>query len=193
VAGLIADCVCQQSVSFARDGGPPRLRAECPRRGSAPVACRSVGSPEGGHRPAGGACPFFLWSATLMPLLTWIGFTLSISTGGNVAAWSFCEAGREKHWPCLPPLPRFPGFFFAGVAEHDGLYRGARPLESSWGFLADPWRGWRLEESRKEGIRDSGSRFGIKNTGFRIPEGCNSGCGFPTSRHFLSAHAGVQT
>jgi APA family basic amino acid/polyamine antiporter len=97
-----------------------------------------------------------LWSATFTSLLTYIGFTLGLSTAGAVAGlvrWRL----REGPALAVPGWPWLPLVFLAAILGTTGFTIARRPWESAIGLATGlaglaAWRltsGWR----RKGGLR----------------------------------------
>jgi APA family basic amino acid/polyamine antiporter len=76
-----------------------------------------------------------LWTATFDALLTFIGFTLGISTAATVAALLVLRRREGKSLP-IPGFPYVPWLFLAGVVAITGFTIVQRPLESLVGLGA---------------------------------------------------------
>lgn len=91
-----------------------------------------------------------LWSATYESLLTYIGFTLGLSTAGTVVGLIRL---RLQEGPRLPVVgwPWVPALFLLGVTAMALFTIINRPLESAVGFgtMALGWLAWRLKSGRR--------------------------------------------
>jgi len=146
VAGLIA-LVLLSSVSSLVMAGP-RVYAQMAADGYLPgrLAVAS-GPPRAAIAVQAGLALFFLWSATFEALLTWIGFTLSLSTAAAVAALIRLKA-REGAALAVPGWPIVPWVFLAGVAAMIVFTASQRPLESLVGaaVIAAGFAVWRVQQ-----------------------------------------------
>lgn len=150
VAGLIA-LVLVSSVSSLVMAGP-RVYAQMAADGYLPRRLAVVsGPPRAAIAVQAGLALFFLWSATFEALLTWIGFTLSLSTAAAVTALIVLKS-REGAKMEVPGWPLVPWLFLAGVAAMTVFTVAQRPLESLVGLatIAAGLAAWRLH-GRKEG------------------------------------------
>ncbi len=150
VAGLIA-LVLVSSVSSLVMAGP-RVYAQMAADGYLPRRLAVVaGPPRAAIAVPAGRALFFLWSATFEALLTWIGFTLSLSTAAAVTALIVLKS-REGAKMEVPGWPFVPWLFLAGVAAMTVFTVAQRPLESLVGLatIAAGLAAWRLH-GRKEG------------------------------------------
>ncbi len=150
VAGLIA-LVLVSSVSSLVMAGP-RVYAQMATDGYLPRRLAVVsGPPRAAIAVQAGLALFFLWSATFEALLTWIGFTLSLSTAAAVTALIVLKS-REGAKMEVPGWPFVPWLFLAGVAAMTVFTVAQRPLESLVGLatIAAGLAAWRLH-GRKEG------------------------------------------
>lgn len=150
VAGLIA-LVLVSSVSSLVMAGP-RVYAQMAADGYLPRRLAVVsGPPRAAIAVQAGLALFFLWSATFEALLTWIGFTLSLSTAAAVTALIVLKS-REGAKMEVPGWPFVPWLFLAGVAAMTVFTVAQRPLESLVGLatIAAGLAAWRLH-GRKEG------------------------------------------
>jgi APA family basic amino acid/polyamine antiporter len=86
-----------------------------------------------------------LWSATYDRLLTYIGFTLSLSTAATVFGLMRLRL-REGPQLAVPGWPWMPGAFLLAVLWMAAFSVARRPLESLAGFatIALGWLAWRL-------------------------------------------------
>ena len=96
-----------------------------------------------------GLALFFLWSATFDALLTWIGFTLGISTAATVAALIVLRR-REGRALAVPGYPVVPWLFLVGVAAMTAFTVMQRPMESFVGFttILAGLAAWRLQKKK---------------------------------------------
>ena len=144
VAGLIA-LVLVSSVSSLVMAGP-RVYAQMAADGYLPRRLAVVsGPPRAAIAVQAGLALFFLWSATFEALLTWIGFTLSLSTAAAVTALIVLKS-REGAKMEVPGWPLVPWLFLAGVAAMTVFTVAQRPLESLVGLatIAAGLAAWRL-------------------------------------------------
>ncbi|MCU0553840.1 MAG: amino acid permease [Syntrophales bacterium] len=148
VAGLIA-LVLVSSVSSLVMAGP-RVYAQMAADGYLPRRLAVVsGPPRAAIAVQAGLALFFLWSATFEAMLTWIGFTLSLSTAAAVTALIVLKS-REGAKMEVPGWPLVPWLFLAGVAAMTVFTAAQRPLESLVGLatIAAGLAAWRIQ-SRK--------------------------------------------
>jgi APA family basic amino acid/polyamine antiporter len=110
------------------------------------------GPPRAAIAVQAGLALFFLWSATFESLLTWIGFTLSLSTAAAVAALIVLKT-KEGTKMEVPGWPLVPWLFLAGVAAMTAFTVAQRPLESLVGFatIAAGLAAWRVQAKNSEG------------------------------------------
>lgn len=144
VAGLIA-LVLVSSVSSLVMAGP-RVYAQMAADGYLPRRLAAVsGPPRAAIAVQTGLALLFLWSATFEALLTWIGFTLSLSTAAAVTALIVLR-NREGHRLAVPGYPLVPWLFLAGVVAMTAFTVAQRPLESLAGFgtILAGLAAWRL-------------------------------------------------
>jgi APA family basic amino acid/polyamine antiporter len=148
VAGLIA-LVLVSSVSSLVMAGP-RVYAQMAADGYLPRRLAVVsGPPRAAIAVQAGLALFFLWSATFESLLTWIGFTLSLSTAAAVAALIILKT-REGAKMEVPGWPLVPWLFLAGVAAMTVFTVAQRPLESLVGLatIAAGLAAWRIHRKK---------------------------------------------
>jgi len=132
VAGLIALALVSSVSSLVMAG--PRVYAQMACDGYLPAALAvTSGPPRGAIALQAGLALLFLWSATFDALLTWIGFTLSISTAATVAALIVLRK-KEGNSLAVPGYPVVPWVFLAGVVAMTAFTVHQRPLESLFGF-----------------------------------------------------------
>ena len=150
VAGLIAIVLVSSVSSLVMAG--PRVYAQMAADGYLPrrLAVAS-GPPRTAIALQAGLALVLLWSATFEALLTWIGFTLSLSTGATVAALVLLRK-REGKTMHIPGYPLVPWLFLTGVAAMAVFTVAQRPLESLVGFgtIAAGLAAWRLHRPESE-------------------------------------------
>ncbi|HRR83345.1 MAG TPA: amino acid permease [Planctomycetota bacterium] len=150
VAGLIAIVLVSSVSSLVMAG--PRVYAQMAADGYLPrrLAVAS-GPPRRAIALQAGLALVLLWSATFEALLTWIGFTLSLSTGATVAALVLLRK-REGKTMHIPGYPLVPWLFLTGVAAMAVFTVAQRPLESLVGFgtIAAGLAAWRLHRPESE-------------------------------------------
>lgn len=146
VAGLIAIVLVSSVSSLVMAG--PRVYAQMAADGYLPrrLAVAS-GPPRAAIALQAGLALVLLWSATFEALLTWIGFTLSLSTGATVAALLLLRK-REGKTMYIPGYPLVPWLFLTGVAAMAVFTAVQRPLEGLVGFgtIAAGLAAWRLQK-----------------------------------------------
>jgi amino acid transporter len=96
-----------------------------------------------------GLALLLLWSATLDALLTWIGFTLSISTAATTAALIVLRK-REGKTLAVPGYPVVPWLFLTGVSAMTAFTVVRRPMESlvGLGTILAGLAAWRLQKEK---------------------------------------------
>jgi APA family basic amino acid/polyamine antiporter len=148
VAGLIAIALVSSVSSLVMAG--PRVYAQMAADGVLPEGLAvTSGPPRAAIALQAGLALFFLWSATFDTLLTWIGFTLSISTAATVAALIVLRK-REGSAVSIPGYPVVPWLFLAGVAAMTAFTVIQRPMESLVGFatIAAGLTAWRIHRKK---------------------------------------------
>jgi len=152
VAGLIALALISSVSSLVMAG--PRVYAQMATDGYLPrwLAATS-GPPRAAIALQAGLALFFLWSATFDALLTWIGFTLGISTAATVAALIVLRK-REGKTLVVPGYPIVPWLFLAGVAAMTAFTVMQRPMESFVGFatILAGLAAWGIQKRRDSGF-----------------------------------------
>jgi len=146
VAGIIA-LVLVSSVSSLVMAGP-RVYAQMAADGYLPRRLAAVtGPPRAAIAVQAALALAFLWSATFEALLTWIGFTLSLSTAATVSALILLKI-REGGNLAVPGWPIVPWLFLAGAAAMILFTMAQRPLESLVGLatVAAGLAAWRIRE-----------------------------------------------
>ena len=158
VAGLIA-LVLLSSVSSLVMAGP-RVYAQMAADGYLPrrLAVTS-GPPRAAIAVQAGLALFFLWSATFEALLTWIGFTLSLSTAATVTALIVLKM-REGKEMTVPGWPLVPWLFLGGVAAMTAFTAVQRPFESLAGFgtIVAGLAAWRIQQKRATSSKPQATR-----------------------------------
>jgi len=153
VAGLIAIVLVSSVSSLVMAG--PRVYAQMAADGYLPrrLAVAS-GPPRTAIALQAGLALVLLWSATFEALLTWIGFTLSLSTGATVAALILLRK-REGKTLHIPGHPLVPWLFLTGVAAMGVFTAVQRPLECLVGFgtIVAGLAAWRLHRPGSEGVQ----------------------------------------
>jgi APA family basic amino acid/polyamine antiporter len=88
-----------------------------------------------------------LWSATYDRLLTYIGFTLSLSTAATVVGLARLRR-REGPGLIVPGWPWVPGLFLLAVLWMAVFSVARRPVESLAGFatIGLGWVVWRMNQ-----------------------------------------------
>jgi APA family basic amino acid/polyamine antiporter len=148
VAGLIALALVSSVSSLVMAG--PRVYAQMAADGFLPGGLAvTSGPPRMAIALQAGLALLFLWSATFDALLTWIGFTLSISTAATVAALIVLRK-REGKTLAVPGYPVVPWLFLAGVLAMTAFTVVQRPMESLVGFatIAAGFAAWRLQQRK---------------------------------------------
>jgi basic amino acid/polyamine antiporter, APA family len=86
-----------------------------------------------------------LWTATFQSLLTYIGFTLGLSTAATVVGLMRLKAQQQDKLP-VAGWPIVPILFLFGVLGITGFSIAQRPVESAFGLLtiAIGWLAWRV-------------------------------------------------
>jgi basic amino acid/polyamine antiporter, APA family len=131
-AGLICLALVSSVSSLVMAG--PRVYAQMAADGYLPRRLAvTTDPPRAAIALQAGLALFFLWSASFDTLLTWIGFTLSISTAATVAALIVLRR-REGTVLAVPGYPMVPWLFLAGVAAMTAFVVLQRPMESLVGF-----------------------------------------------------------
>jgi APA family basic amino acid/polyamine antiporter len=158
VAGLIAVVLVSSVSSLVMAG--PRVYAKMSLDGVLP---RWLAAPSGPPRAAialqAGLALLFLWSSTFDALLTWIGFTLSISTAATVAALIVLRKREGKSF-AVPGYPVVPWLFLAGVVAMTAFTVVQRPMESLVGFatIAAGLAAWRIRQKRATSSKPQATR-----------------------------------
>jgi APA family basic amino acid/polyamine antiporter len=146
VAGLIALALVSSVSSLVMAG--PRVYAQMASDGYLPKGLAvTSGPPRMAIALQAGLALLFLWSATFDALLTWIGFTLSISTAATVAALIVLRK-REGNALSVPGYPVVPWFFLVGIMAMTAFTAVQRPVESLVGFgtILTGLAAWRIQK-----------------------------------------------
>ncbi len=152
VAGLIALALISSVSSLVMAG--PRVYAKMASDGVLPGGLAVTSGPPRRAIALQAVLAFvFLWSATFDALLTWIGFTLSISTAATVAALIVLRK-REGSAVFVPGYPVVPWLFLAGVVAMTAFTVAQRPMESLVGFttILAGLAAWRIQKRRDSGF-----------------------------------------
>lgn len=128
----------------------PRVYAQMAADGCVPrVFAASDGPPRSSIALQTVVALALLWSATFEALLTYIGFTLSLSTAATVAGLIKL---RQREGPALPVpgWPWVPWLFLLSVLAMAAFSVGRRPLESLLGLatMAVGWVAWAWSRRR---------------------------------------------
>jgi APA family basic amino acid/polyamine antiporter len=127
---------------MARDGYLPRwlAPAEGPPRAAIALQCALALT--------------LLWSTTYETLLTYIGFTLGLSTAATVLGLVWLKLRRLAGLE-VPGWPWVPAAFIAGVGAICGFTVVRRPVESLYGLLtmAVGVLAWRLQTGSSRSAR----------------------------------------
>jgi APA family basic amino acid/polyamine antiporter len=155
LTGLIALALATSVSSMMMAG--PRVYARMAADGCLPRWLATDGGPP---RPAlffqCAVALVMLWSATYDRLLTYIGFTLSLSTAATVAGLIVLRV-REGTGLAVPGWPWVQGLFLLAVLWMATFSVARRPVESLVGFatIGAGWIAWRLTERRSSSARRS--------------------------------------
>ena len=148
VAGLIALALISSVSSLVMAG--PRVYAQMATDGvSASMACRNLGPPEGGHRAAGGSCPFLSLERHLRCASHLDRVHPRHQHGGNRGGPDrFAKTGRKSTGRAR--LPRCPLALSGRRCSHDGLHRDAKADGELRGVRHDPGRTCSVAASEEE-------------------------------------------
>ena len=148
VAGLIALALVSSVSSLVMAG--PRVYAQMAADGVLPRwLAVNLGPPEGGHRPAGGACPFLSLERHLRCASHLDRVHPRHQHGGNRGGPDrFAETGRKN--PGRARLPRCPLALSGRRRSHDGLHRGAKADGEPRGVRHDPGGAGGVEDPEEE-------------------------------------------
>jgi basic amino acid/polyamine antiporter, APA family len=128
----------------------PRICARMADDGWLPGFLRSTGAPPRSAILFQATIAWLLlWTLTYDKLLTYISFTLGISTAATVAGLILLKRREQTHLP-VPGWPWVPYLFLAGVSTTTVLSIIQRPRESLIGLLTIllPFLGWFLSRPR---------------------------------------------
>lgn len=148
VAALIALALLTSVSSLIMTG--PRVYAQMAGDGYLPrFLCPQSGPPRSAIAVQLVIALLLLWTATFEDLLTYIGFTLMLSTAATVVGLIVL---RRKEGPALivPGWPWVPVLFLAGVVGIGYFSISQRPLPSLavLGVLGIGWIAWYLQQPR---------------------------------------------
>lgn len=144
ITGLVAICLISTVSSLVMAG--PRVYAQMAADGCVP---RCFAATEGPPRTSillqAGVALVLLWSATFEALLTYIGFTLSLSSAATVAGLMKLRCREGARLP-VPGWPWVPAVFVLSVLGMAGFTVARRPVESLLGLgtMAVGWAVWRF-------------------------------------------------
>ena len=142
VTALVAIGLVSSASSLIMAG--PRVYAQMAADGCVPRMFATAGGPPRMSITLQAAVALgLLWSATFDALLTYIGFTLSLSTAATVAGLIRLRV-REGPSLRVPGWPWVPGLFVAGVLAMTAFTVWRRPRESLLGLatMAVGWAVW---------------------------------------------------
>lgn len=151
VTALVALALVTSVSSVAMAG--PRVYARMAEDGCLPGW---LGGGAGAPRAAIGfqlaVALVMLWTATYERLLTYIGFTLSLSTAATVVGLMRLRL-REGPSLRVPGWPWVPGLFVASVAWMVVFAVWRKPVECGWGLatMVAGWAVWRVALGRARG------------------------------------------
>ncbi len=148
---LVAVALVSSVSSLVMAG--PRVYAQMAADGCVPrIFAATAGPPRTSIALQAGVALALLWSATFDALLTYIGFTLSLSTAATVAGLMRLRF-REGPRLAVPGWPWVPGLFLAGVLAMTAFTVGRRPRESLLGLatMAVGWLVWWGQRRRGRG------------------------------------------
>lgn len=150
ITALVAVALVSSVSSLVMAG--PRVYAQMAADGCVPrIFAATAGPPRASITLQAGVALALLWSATFEALLTYIGFTLSLSTAATVAGLMRLRF-REGPRLAVPGWPWVPGLFLAGVLAMTAFTVGRRPRESLLG-LATMAVGWLVWWGQQRGRR----------------------------------------
>jgi APA family basic amino acid/polyamine antiporter len=132
VAGLIAIVLMSSVSSLVMSG--PRVYSKMAADGYLPAWLNPKdGPPRKSIALQTVIALLLLWTASFEALLTYIGFTLSISTAATVSALLLLRQ-REGRSLAVPGYPVVPWLFLAGVVTMTAFTVVQRPTQSLFGF-----------------------------------------------------------
>ncbi|HEX9046945.1 MAG TPA: APC family permease, partial [Verrucomicrobiae bacterium] len=157
VTALVALALVTSVSSLVMAG--PRVYARMAADGFLPRWLKSSGGPPRGAITLQIAVALgMLWTATYESLLTYIGFTLSLSTAASVVGLMVL---RRREGPLLraPGWPWVPGAFVCIVLAMNALTLQHRPAASlaGLGTIALAWLGWAVQQRIMKPMRSSAS------------------------------------
>ncbi|MBI5506402.1 MAG: amino acid permease [Deltaproteobacteria bacterium] len=145
VTALIALALATSVSSLVMTG--PRVYARMAADGTVPQWLKTgVGPPRAAIALQVAVSSAMVWTATYESLLTYIGFTLGLSTAATVAALMVL---RRREGPCVhvPGWPWVPGAFVLVVLATTALALQLRPAASlaGLGTIALAWLAWTVQ------------------------------------------------
>jgi APA family basic amino acid/polyamine antiporter len=147
LTALVAICLVSSVSSLVMAG--PRVYAQMATDGCVPrIFAAPAGPPRTSIVLQAGVALVLLWSATFDALLTYIGFTLSLSTAATVAGLMVLRRREGPRLP-VPGWPWVPALFMASVLGMAGFSVARRPVESLLGLatMAVGWVVWAFTRS----------------------------------------------
>ncbi|MBU6400100.1 MAG: amino acid permease [Verrucomicrobia bacterium] len=148
VSALVALALTSSVSSMVMAG--PRVYAKMAADGYLPRwLAANAGPPRAAIALQAALALALLWTATYDGLLTYIGFTLGLSTAATVVGLVRLRWREGRRLP-VPGWPWVPLLFLAGVLTMTTLTIARRPRESSVGLatIAVGWAGWWAVERR---------------------------------------------
>jgi len=142
LTALVAICLVSSVSSLVMAG--PRVYAQMAADGCVPrIFAAPAGPPRISIVLQAAVALVLLWSATFEALLTYIGFTLSLSTAATVAGLMVLRRREGLRLP-VPGWPWVPALFMASVLGMAGFSVARRPVESLLGLatMAVGWTVW---------------------------------------------------
>jgi APA family basic amino acid/polyamine antiporter len=131
----------------------PRVYAQMARDGCLPAwLAGGAGAPAAAVALQWGVSLLLLWTAAFDSLLTYIGFTLSLSSAATVIGLIRLKR-REGGDFAVPGWPWVPGLFLLGVIWMALAMVLRQPVESLWGLASCGigWVSWRWSRWRRNG------------------------------------------
>lgn len=148
ITALVAVALVSSVSSLVMAG--PRVYAQMAADGCVPrIFAAPAGPPRTSIALQAGVALALLWSATFEALLTYIGFTLSLSTAATVAGLMRLRRREGPQLP-VPGWPWVPGLFLLSVLAMTGFTVARQPRESLLGLatMAVGWVAWWWQQKR---------------------------------------------
>jgi APA family basic amino acid/polyamine antiporter len=148
ITALVAVALVSSVSSLVMAG--PRVYAQMAADGCVPrIFAATAGPPRTSIALQAGVALALLWSATFEALLTYIGFTLSLSTAATVAGLMRLRRREGPQLP-VPGWPWVPGLFLLSVLAMTGFTVARQPRESLLGLatMAVGWAAWGWQQHR---------------------------------------------